>query len=183
LPKALFLDRDGVINVDVGHAHRIHQIQFVSGIFELAKRAHELAYTIIIVTNQAGIAKGLYSEAQFYELMIWMRAEFAKNGSFISHVAFCPHHENGTVTEYTRRCVCRKPMPGMFLESIQQFDIDPSRSLLVGDNESDLIAGHRAAISDLYLYRQDLESSPLVIPEVPVYERLSKLEPLIERLV
>jgi D-glycero-D-manno-heptose 1,7-bisphosphate phosphatase len=149
--RALFLDRDGVINIDTGHAHLIEQIQFVPGIFDLVKFAVRLGYLVVVVTNQAGIAKGFYSEAQFQELTDWMKEQFSINGSEIADVLFCPHHENAVVDRYKVVCACRKPNPGMLLEAVRRHDIDTAASVLVGDHWSDLIAAQRAGVGKLYL--------------------------------
>jgi D-glycero-D-manno-heptose 1,7-bisphosphate phosphatase len=158
---ALFLDRDGVINVDVGHAHRIDQIKFVDGIFELVASATAKGYFVAIVTNQAGIAKGLYTEDVFNTLSQWMLSEFVKHGGNISHVAFCPHHEQAVVPALKVTCVCRKPAPGMIVSTVEKFGLDIGKSILVGDHMSDLIAGAAAGIHMLYLLGKSDVLAPL----------------------
>jgi len=143
---ALFLDRDGVINVDHGHVHRIEDFEFIPGIFELVRAANEAGWLVVIVTNQAGIAKGYYTEAQFQTLTAWMRDQFLAQGARIDAVYHCPHHpEFGPVG--TRDCNCRKPQPGLILKAIEDLGISRDGSIFVGDKESDMIAAKVAGIS------------------------------------
>lgn len=145
--KALFLDRDGVINVDKGHVYLREQFEFNKDVFELCKNYSEQGFLIIIITNQAGIAKGYYSEEDFLQLTEWMVKEFACRGIVISKVYYCPHHP-----DITGPCACRKPEPGMILRAVNEFDLDISSCILVGDRESDLEAGRRAGIPENNLF-------------------------------
>jgi D-glycero-D-manno-heptose 1,7-bisphosphate phosphatase len=147
--KALFIDRDGVINVDRVHVSRVEDFKFTEGIFDLCRRYTESGYLILVITNQAGIAKGLYSEDDFLHLTIWMKDQFLDRGILISEVYYCPHHP-----EVTGPCECRKPNPGMILRAIKEFDLDITECILIGDHESDLEAGRRAGIpeSNLHLF-------------------------------
>jgi D-glycero-D-manno-heptose 1,7-bisphosphate phosphatase len=145
--KALFLDRDGVINKDTGYVSAVQEFEFINGIFELCRCFQEKGYIIVIVTNQSGIARGLYSEEDFASLSKWMQNAFAKEGIEIAKVYHCPHHP-----EISGTCTCRKPEPGMLLKAIEEFDIDPSLSALVGDKPRDIEAGRRAGIARLYLF-------------------------------
>jgi len=141
--KALFIDRDGVINVDKVHVFRKEQFEFTPGIFELCRKYSEAGYLIIIITNQAGIAKGLYTEQDFNTLMTWVIIEFENRNIKISAVYHCPHHP-----DFTGKCDCRKPEPGMILKAIDEYNLDISSCVLIGDKESDLEAGKRAGIPD-----------------------------------
>lgn len=141
--KALFLDRDGVINVDKGHVYLREQFEFNEGIFDLCRKYLEQGYLIIIITNQAGIAKGYYTEADFLELTEWMVKEFEDKGIVISKVYYCPHHP-----DITGPCTCRKPEPGMINQAVREFDLNISNCILAGDRESDLEAGRRAGIPE-----------------------------------
>jgi D-glycero-D-manno-heptose 1,7-bisphosphate phosphatase len=143
---ALFLDRDGVVNVEKNYLHRIEDFEFVDGIFELCRRYRDKGYLIVIVTNQSGIARGFYSEADFKKLTAWMTAEFEKRGIEIAKVYYCPHHP-----EISGACRCRKPEPGMFLDAARELDIDLERSVLVGDSERDIVAAQRAGVKETYL--------------------------------
>jgi D-glycero-D-manno-heptose 1,7-bisphosphate phosphatase len=149
--KGLFLDRDGVINVDMNYGYRIDQMRFLPGIFDFTRTFSKAGYSIVIVTNQAGIGRGYYSEADFHVLTDWMRAQFANEGVIISSVKFCPHHPEAITAKYQLRCSCRKPEPGMINEAIAELKLDPAQSLMVGDHATDMLAGHRADLTHLYL--------------------------------
>jgi D-glycero-D-manno-heptose 1,7-bisphosphate phosphatase len=144
--KALFIDRDGVINIDRVHVFHLKDFEFTDGIFDLCSKYSEEGFLIIVITNQAGIAKGLYSEKDFSKLTAWMITQFAKKGIRISEVYHCPHHP-----DFTGQCKCRKPEPGMILQAIKDFDLDISQCILIGDKESDLEAGRRAGIPEASL--------------------------------
>lgn len=145
--RALFLDRDGVINVEINYLHKVDDFQFIEGIFELCKKYQNKGYIIIVVTNQSGIARGYYSEEDFNYLTSWMIKEFAKEGVNIKKVYSCPHHP-----EISGTCSCRKPEPGMFLKAKKEFDIDLKNSILVGDKESDIEAALSSGVRETYLF-------------------------------
>ncbi len=144
--RALFLDRDGVINIDHGYVHRPDQFTFIDGIFDLCRRARDLGYLIVVVTNQAGIGRGFYTEQAFHDLTAWMKQRFADQGIDIAAVYFCPHHAEHGVGEFKCECERRKPNPGMLLDAAREHAIDLSRSVLIGDKESDIDAGRRAGL-------------------------------------
>lgn len=146
LRPALFLDRDGVINVDRAYVHRIDDFEFVPGIFELGRAAHLAGFLLIVVTNQAGIGRGLYSEADFHALSNWMCARFEAEGAPITQVYFCATHPQAVVERYRLESDDRKPGPGMLLRAAAQHGIDLPASMLVGDKGSDIEAGLRAGV-------------------------------------
>lgn len=137
--SALFLDRDGVINKDVGYAHRPDQIEFMSQIFERCRLAHTQGKKIIIITNQSGVGRGYYSEAEFHGLMAWMKARFAEEGCPITAYYYCPHAPDA-------KCECRKPKPGMILQAAKEWDIDLAASCFMGDKETDRQAALAAGV-------------------------------------
>jgi D-glycero-D-manno-heptose 1,7-bisphosphate phosphatase len=143
---ALFLDRDGVINVDHGYVHRPEQFEFVPGVFDTARAAVRLGYALVVATNQAGIARGYYTVAQFEALTAWMRERFAAEGAPIAAVYFCPYHVEGLPPWQVADHPDRKPNPGMLLRAIRELSLDPARSLLLGDKESDITAARRAGL-------------------------------------
>jgi len=147
LQKALFLDRDGVINVEVNYLHKIEEFIFIDGIFELCKYYQDLGYIIVVVTNQSGIARGYYTEYDFNKLTTWMIAEFAKKDIEIKKVYYCPHHP-----DFSSTCSCRKPKPGMLLEAKKEFDIDMKNSVMIGDKERDIEAALNAGLIETYLF-------------------------------
>lgn len=150
--KALFLDRDGVINIDTGHTHRIEDITYIHGIFDFCKRAHEANYKIIIITNQSGIARGLYGKPEFHHLMRIMAERFKEENCPWTAYYFCPHHPDFGNARYRQHCDCRKPKPGMILQAASEWNIDLAQSILVGDKESDIEAGKAAGVGRLELF-------------------------------
>ena len=153
--KALFLDRDGVINVNHGYVHTPDDTDWVPGIFELVAAAHARGYLPIIVTNQAGIGRGLYDEAAFLAYTAWMHAQFAARGTPLLATFWCPHHPDAGIGDYRIDCICRKPRPGMLLAAIATFDIDPALSLMIGDKQGDLDAAAAASVPAQQLREQD----------------------------
>lgn len=145
--KALFLDRDGVVNVDHGYVHESANFEFIDGVFSTCKVFFDAGYKIIIVTNQSGIGRGYYSEDDFLLLTEWMKEQFRSHQVNISDVYFCPHHPNKALPAYLKQCDCRKPAPGMLLEGINAHNIDPQKSIMVGDKLSDMQAARRAGIA------------------------------------
>lgn len=144
--KALFLDRDGVINIEKDYLYKIEDFEFIDGIIELCLHYQKLDYLIIVVTNQSGISRGYYSESDFEVLTTWMIKEFAKNNIKISKVYHCPHHPS-----ISGECKCRKPNPGMFLDAQKEFNIYMVDSIIVGDKERDIEAGLNAGLIKTYL--------------------------------
>jgi D-glycero-D-manno-heptose 1,7-bisphosphate phosphatase len=144
--RALFLDRDGVINVNHGYVHRPENFDFIDGIFSLARAAHELHYKLVVITNQAGIARGYYTEEQFYELSDWMCDQFVRQGAPLAKVYFSPYHPTAGLGEYRKDDFSRKPHPGMILQAQRELDLDLANSILIGDKPSDIQAGIAAGL-------------------------------------
>lgn len=144
--KALFLDRDGVINKEKHYLYRIDEFEFVDGIFELCRSAVDQEFDLIVITNQAGIAHGYYSETEFLQLTDWMKQEFIRRNLPLTDVYYCPHHPRYGGEKYCRDCQCRKPRPGMLLKAAEKYDLDLSASILVGDKRTDIDAGRAASI-------------------------------------
>ncbi len=147
LKKALFLDRDGVINIEKNYLYKQEDFEFVDGIFDLCRYFQKRGFEIVIVTNQSGICRGYYSEEDFEKLTEWMEAEFAKEGIKIAKTYHCPHHP-----DFTGSCSCRKPEPGMFLQAKEELVLDMPNSVIVGDKLSDLEAARRAGVQRGYLF-------------------------------
>lgn len=153
--KAFFLDRDGVVNVEKDYVHRIEDFEFVDGIFELCRRALARGYELVVVTNQSGIGRGYYSEADFQALTSWMKERFADEGITIAAVYHCPYHPSEGVGEYRMESFDRKPNPGMLLRAAKDLDLALSASVMLGDRRSDMQAASAAGVGCRILYRND----------------------------
>jgi len=156
--KALFLDRDGVINVEKHYVYRIEDFEFMPGIFELCSTAMRLGYRLIVITNQAGIARGFYNEADFQRLTDWMLQAFRAQGIEIDRVYHCPYHPTAGIGEFRRESFDRKPNPGMILKAQRDFNLDLSRCALIGDKYSDIEAGRAAEVG--YLLKLASDTTP-----------------------
>ena len=144
--RALFLDKDGVINVDQGYVCTPGRTDFIDGIFELCRASTRHGFLNVVVTNQAGIARGYYTEQEFLAYMDWVRDEFRKHDAQLDAVYYCPHHPTHGLGEYRRVCDCRKPEPGMILAAQRDLALDLADSMLVGDSASDIAAGNAAGV-------------------------------------
>jgi len=144
--KTIFLDRDGVINHEVGYLHKIEDFQFINGVFEACLQFQSLNFQIVVISNQSGISRGYYSESDFHKVNNWMLDQFKRQGINILDVFFCPHGPKDG-------CECRKPKPGMLFQAKQKHGIDMSRSWMIGDTETDMIAANAAGINDTILVR------------------------------
>lgn len=149
---ALFLDRDGVINVDHPYVHTRDRFEFIDGIFDLCRAARSRGYRIVVVTNQAGIGRGLYAQADFDRLSAWMCAVFEEQGAAIDKVYHCPFHPVHGVGAYRAESARRKPAPGMILDAARDLDLDLDRSVLVGNNDTDILAGQAAGVKTNLLF-------------------------------
>ncbi len=141
MPKALFLDRDGVVNVEKNYLYKIDDFELMEGILDVCRHYEAKGYLIIIVTNQSGISRGYYTENDFKHLSDWMVEHFKSLGITITRIYHCPHHES-----IDGACDCRKPEPGMLLEAQHDFDLDMESSVMIGDNERDIQAAIRAGV-------------------------------------
>jgi D-glycero-D-manno-heptose 1,7-bisphosphate phosphatase len=164
LRRALFLDRDGVINVDHGYVHRQEDFDFVDGIFDLAAEATRGGLPLVVVTNQSGIGRGRYTEADFQALMRWVAAEFAARGTPLARIEHCPDHPD-------RPTPRRKPGPGMLLDAAAALGLDLAGSIMVGDQPSDAEAARRAGIGTRILVSADAAAADvppgtLLLPSV-----------------
>ena len=144
--RALFLDRDGVINIDHSYVHTVNRTKWLPGVFRLCEAVSSQGLVLVVVTNQAGIARGMYSEGQFIAYTHWMHGEFRRHGTPLLATYYCPHHPDAGLGQYLARCNCRKPAPGMVLGAAERYGIMLSESWLIGNNRSDIEAGVAAGV-------------------------------------
>lgn len=156
LNKAIFFNRDGTLNCDEGHdyIYRKEDVRFNTGVVEGLKRLQEAGYLLFIVTNQGGIAKGIYTHEQVKEVHDYMREKFAENGITITEIYYCPHHES------IKTCICRKPSPYMINLAVEEYHIDRRHSYLIGNDTRDVKAAEAAGIKPIKIHKnQDLTSA------------------------
>jgi D-glycero-D-manno-heptose 1,7-bisphosphate phosphatase len=155
---AAFLDRDGVLNLDDGYVHRPESFRWVDGAPAAIKILNDAGYFVIVVTNQAGVARGYYEEADVDRLHRWINEQLRPLGAHVDAFYHCPHHPDGTVAAYARACDSRKPGPGMLLRAMSEWPVRHDGSFIIGDKESDLEAGRRAGIPGYFFPGGDLRA-------------------------
>ena len=136
LRRAIFLDRDGTLNKDTGYVHRKEDWHWLPGVVEALKRFHAVGYALVVVSNQSGLARGMYDLAALHELEAWINADLEAKGAAIDAWYYCPH-----LPEITGPCSCRKPAPGLILRAAEEMGLDLARSWMVGDRVRDVEAG------------------------------------------
>ena len=144
--KTIFLDRDGVVNKEIGYLDKIEDFKFINGVFEACQHYEQLGYKIVIVTNQSGISRGYYSEDDFRNITDWMITQFNKNNIQILDTFHCPHSP-------ISKCDCRKPKPGMLLEAKKKYNINMLESWMIGDKETDITAAISSGINNTILVK------------------------------
>lgn len=173
LRPALFLDRDGVINEEVNYLWRIEDCRLIPGIATLIRTANQLGIATIVVTNQAGIGRGMYTEDDFHRLMNHMQAELKAEGATLDAIYFSPFHPEHGLGDYKRVSDCRKPAPGMILRAAQEHGLDLARSAMIGDRCTDMDAGAAAGIPFLFLYGSTEEKN---CTKESLYRQIDTLE-------
>ena len=154
--SALLLDRDGVINIDFGYVHSMNNFKWISGAKETIKMANDLGILVIVITNQAGIARGIYSERQFKLFSKEINNELKDFGAHIDATYFCPHHPTEGINKYKINCKCRKPKNGLIKKAILDWKLQKRKCFLIGDKESDIIAAKKSGIeSQQFFYKKD----------------------------
>ncbi|WP_133407414.1 D-glycero-beta-D-manno-heptose 1,7-bisphosphate 7-phosphatase [Parashewanella tropica] len=151
--KAVFLDRDGVINVDHGYVHKVDDFEYIEGVFDACKELKQMGYKLVVVTNQSGIARGMYSEDDFHALTEWMDWNFVDKGVELDGIYYCPHHPEKGLGEYKTDCDCRKPKPGMLISAARFLKIDLENSVMIGDKHDDMLAAKNAGINTRLLVK------------------------------
>ena len=158
--KTLFLDRDGVININHGYVYQQENFEFIKGIFSLCQQAQKKGYQIMIVTNQSGIAREYYSKPEFQQLSHWLEHEFYKKGIIVKQTLHCPHHP-----KFSHTCTCRKPKTGMIFKAQRRFKANLAQSIMIGDSLSDMQCAQRAKIKkSVFFTPNSLQYGPLLIP-------------------
>ena len=156
--RALFLDRDGVINVNHGYVCKIENFDWIEGIFDLVKRANAANMYVLVIKNQSGIGRGYYKESDFTDLSDWMTEQFKQQGAVIHKVYWCPHHPTKAQAQYRTDCNCRKPKIGMVEQALSDFNIDLAKSIMVGDKNSDMQLAENAGIGTAFHIRASAAS-------------------------
>ena len=144
--RAVFFDRDGVLNIDHGYVFRPEDWQWTPGAIDAIKWCNDNGYLVIVVTNQSGVARGYYSEADVVQLHEWVNEDLRRHQAKIEAFYYCPHYPNASVLEYALECNCRKPQPGMLLAAIAKFNIAVTFAVMFGDKPGDIEAASAAGI-------------------------------------
>ncbi len=150
--KVIFLDRDGILNEDVAYLHKVSDLKWVPGIFDALRLAKDAGYQFVVVTNQSGVARGMFTEEDVQNLHDYMQDELLMEGIPLLDIYYCPHLEGAVMPDYDVACDCRKPKPGMILQAMEDHPIDGRESFLIGDSPRDVEAAHGAGITG-YLYQ------------------------------
>ena len=143
---AAFLDRDGVLNFDDGYIGTRDRIRWTPGVVSAIRTLNEAGYLVFVITNQSGVARGMFSEQDVHDLHDWMRDELQRDGARIDDFRFCPHHAEGSVADYAFDCDCRKPKPGMLRDLMSAWPVRAQGSFVIGDKPSDLEAAKAAGL-------------------------------------
>jgi len=151
MKKAVFLDRDGTINKDVGYPSKVEQISIFPEAVEAVKKLNKAGFKIFVITNQSGVARKIIKEDELGRIHAFIDGSFRKEGAVIDGIYYCPHHPDFGDAPYRMTCGCRKPLPGMILQAGKEHDIDLKGSFMVGDKSSDVEAGRGAGCTTVYL--------------------------------
>jgi D-glycero-D-manno-heptose 1,7-bisphosphate phosphatase len=165
--RAVFLDRDGTINVEKGFVHRAEDLAFVDGAAEAIGSLNRAGYLVVVITNQSGVARGLYGEDDVHRLHRYMNAELMRSGAHVDRFYYCPHHPEAPDPAYRMDCECRKPKPGMVLRALGELGIDPRQSYLIGDKTRDICAGKRAGVVSILIRGHEDQPDETACDEQP----------------
>lgn len=176
---AVFLDRDGTINIDKGYFYKPEDFEFEQGSIEAIRLLNEAGYRVIVISNQAGIALGHFNEEQVDNLHNWLRNELKQYGAYIDDFYYCPHHPKLGIGHYKTACYCRKPSPGLFQKAADDWEIDFKKSYMVGDHNSDIEAGRAAGVKSIFVRTgHGCQEEEYVAADIPraanLYEAVTK---------
>lgn len=174
MKKAVFFDRDGVINADYAYVGKIENFDFIKGVPQTLKKLKDKGYFLVLVTNQSGVARGMFTEADVLRVTAFMQESLRVYDACFDAVYYCPHHPQASVESYRMQCRCRKPNPGMLNQAAADHDIDMSDSVMIGDHASDLQAGLAAGVGRLILVGSHVESESQKVRCDSVYSDLSE---------
>ena len=163
--KAIFLDRDGVMIFDRGHLVSTDQVEVIDSSISAVRILNSMGYTVLGISNQSVVARGLSTISGVQKVNSHILEEYRKHNAFIQKIYFCPHHPQGTVKEYAKKCICRKPAPGMIIDAAKEFDLDLKNSWIVGDQPTDILAGisagcNTALVPSRYWTLNELTTQP-----------------------
>ena len=166
MEKAIFLDRDGVINEDSGYITNIKDIKIINGVPQALKILNKEGFKLFVITNQPAIGRGLATEKEIENIHEFMNWQIIKTGGpKIDKFYYCPHHPNANLVKYRKVCECRKPSPGMILQALKEYDIDPKKSWMIGDRVTDIIPGKNAGCKTIQLRSQT--SNDIIVSGIP----------------
>jgi D-glycero-D-manno-heptose 1,7-bisphosphate phosphatase len=169
--RAVFLDRDGTVNVEKDYLHRPEEFEFIPGSPEAIRLLNDAGFLVIIVTNQSGIGRGYYDEAAVERLHRFMDMELARFDARVDAYYFCPHHPHHGIGEYRRECSCRKPLPGMLVGAAADLAVNLTESWIIGDKRADVAAGLAAGCRPILVRTGYGAGEEVHIPrEVPVHD-------------
>lgn len=149
MSKAVFLDRDGTINCEVNILSDVKQLRLMRGVADAIKKINNLGFLVIVITNQAVVARGLITENELADIHKSLTNRLLKSGAKLDAIYYCPHHPQANIKKYRKECVCRKPNTGMIERAIKNFKIDIKKSFLVGDTTGDILTGQRAKLKTI----------------------------------
>lgn len=173
MDKVIFLDRDGTINEEVNYLHKPEDLQILPGVPEAIKLLRDGGFKILVVTNQAGVARGYYSSRDVEALHEYLNQQLKKSGAWIDRFYYCPHHPVHGIGEYKRACHCRKPETGMFEQAGQEYDVDKEHSYMIGDKLLDVEAGNRYGVHGILVgtgYGRQIHQEQLEKQEDAIYD-------------
>lgn len=176
--RAAFIDRDGVINRETGYVFQIDEFQLLPGVVDGLQRLQDAGYVLVLVTNQAGIARGFYTQKHFERLSEYLRNLLWVDGISFAGIYHCPHHPDGVVESYRVACNCRKPAPGMLLRAAEELKLDLAASVIIGDKRSDIEAGRAAGVGCNIIVRsghpltaEDAQFADICLPDLAAAAR------------